>query len=663
MLGLAKARSAWDRLRGGRLVSAILARGERLEAASDEELRAAFRTVRFRAAAGESVGAVIVDAFALTREAARRKLGMTHYPVQLLGGIVMAQGGIAEMQTGEGKTLTATLPAALRAAFGQGAHVATTNAYLAERDAAQMRPVYELLGLSVGTILPDMKPPQRKQAYRNDLTYAVASELAFDYLRDRIALIQSGRTETPPLWLTGDGLRRFVESKADVTIQRDLAYCLVDEADSILIDDARTPFLIGTPETEAEPHRAAAYRWAYDVGASFVEGNDFREDPKTREILLTETGVRKARRVARPVAIDALGWEELYEFIERAILVARRFRRDEHYIVRDGELVLVTEATGRLAEGRHYTGGIHQALQTREGIKVTGETGSAAQITAQSFFRQYALLGGMTGTARSSAGELAKVYNLPVTKVPTNKPSRRERLKTRVFATAEAKRLGMVEEIARVRDSGRPVLVGTRTIDESLLLGERLATAGVPHRILNAREHEAEAAIVAEAGKCDHGVGRVTVATNMAGRGTDIKLSPEAAAAGGLYVIAAEMHESARIDRQLYGRCARQGDPGTVRQFVSLEDELLLQAYGASRVARLIASATARPAPESGSFAEPTRSELRSASRWLRPFRSAQTRLESRHSRQRRQLLDAERRRYRSQRDFGQEPALFAPGD
>jgi len=538
-----------------------------VKALSDYELRKRSLSLRYRARSGEPLRRLLPEGYALVREAGRRTIGMRHFDVQILGGIAMFNRSIVEMQTGEGKTLTATLPMYLHALDGKGAHLATVNDYLARRDAEWMRPIYEALGLTVGVIETQMPQPQRRKAYACDITYGTAKEFGFDFLRDRLLLrrIREGQGD-----ILGGMLGTSKQGGSEKPVQREPHFALVDEADSILIDEARTPLIISALPTEDEKLQVECYKWSARVASEFVEDEDYEYDYDKKIVELTREGRQKVRTLPKPEAMDREGMVNIYRFVERAIMVDREYFLDRQFVVRDGEIVIVDEFTGRLGEGRKWRDGIHQAVEAKVGVEVTVSTGQAARITVQDFFLRYEKLAGMTGTAVASARELRKIYRCHVIPVPTNRPVIRKPWPTRVFGDTDRRWEAVVDEICEVHGEGRPVLIGTRSIDKSELLSRMLEARGIEHQVLNANRIAEEADIVARAGLR----GKVTVSTNMAGRGTDIKLADEIKELGGLHVICTEMHDSARIDRQLIGRCGRQGDPGTYRQFLSLDDDL-----------------------------------------------------------------------------------------
>jgi len=623
------------------LVPQIAALEANYTAMSDYELKKFSLSLRYRARSGEPLDALLVEAFALVREAGRRKLGMRHFDVQLLGGAAVHFNSIVEMQTGEGKTLTATLPLYLAALEGKGAHLATVNDYLAKRDADWMRPIYELLGMKVGCIQSQLPQPERKKQYECDITYGTANEMGFDFLRDRLLKrrISEGQRDLFGAMLGKAGAGH------EEPVQRDLHFMLVDEADSILIDEARTPLIISALPSEDEEREAEAYRWAAKVAPEFVEDEHYEYDHKDKTVELTLAGRRRVREHAKPEAMDRMPLASIYEHVERAIKVGREMFLDRQYVVRDGEIVIVDEFTGRLGEGRKWRAGIHQAVEAKEGVKITFATSQAARITVQDFFLRYNRLAGMTGTASTSSRELRKIYKCQVVPVPTNRPPIRQKLPTLVFGTAADKWQAIIDEILEVHAQGRPVLVGTRSIDKSEHLSKLLADRGIEHTVLNARHVAKEAEIVAQAGQ----TGKVTVATNMAGRGTDIRLGPGVHELGGLHVICTELHESQRIDRQLIGRCGRQGDPGTYRQYLALDDEILAIAYGHKK-AEVYAQ---RGLQLSGSGPISGFESL---------FYKAQRKVERRHFHDRKVLLYHEKERQKMQRQMGQDPYLDTAG-
>jgi len=610
-----------------------------LQKLSDPQLRKQSLSLRYRAKSGEPLSKLLVEGYALVREAARRTLKMRHFDVQMLGGIAIFHRSIVEMQTGEGKTLTATLPLYLYGLMGRGSHLATVNDYLARRDAEWMRPVYQMLGMSVGIIETQMPQPQRRKEYACDITYGTAKEFGFDFLRDRLLLrrISEGYSD-----LLGDMLGQSRASGDEKPVQSEPYFSLVDEADSILIDEARTPLIISALPTEEQRLAVECYKWSASIIREFVEDEDYEYDHEKKTVELTREGRQKVRLLAKPSAMDTVGMVNIYQYVERALLVDHEYHLDRQYVVRDGEIVIVDEFTGRLAEGRKWRDGIHQSVEAKEGVEVTVATGQAARITVQDFFLRYEHLAGMTGTAMGSSRELRRIYRCHVLPIPTNRPAIRQRLPDSVFGEADAKWGAIVEEVCQMHAIGRPVLIGTRSIDKSEHLSKLLTAQKIEHRILNANHIAAEADIVARAGLRN----KVTVSTNMAGRGTDIKLGEGVAELGGLHVICTEMHDSSRIDRQLIGRCGRQGDPGTFHQYLSLDDDLLLAGLGPDK---------------SRKYKELGEESAESFDQLGRLFRKSQRKVERRHFSQRKTMMYFEKERKKIQRQMGQDPYLDTP--
>ena len=543
------------------LIRQIRINSSELERLSEDEMHQESLKLKYRAMSGEKTTRLIPRAFGLVSQAVRRVLGFEYYNVQLECGIHLVQGKICEMKTGEGKTITAALPAFFKGLSGHGMHVATANDYLATRDHAQLKPVYEFLGLSSDVVVAQDTPEKRKTAYRKDITYGTAKEFGFDYLRDRLKQIDK----------TGQMLSRPIDPT-----MRPLASALVDEADSILIDEARTPLIIGIHDQFEAAIAADCYRWAAKHCLDFVENLDYEFDDQRKKVELTQDGRNRLRRLPQSNGTRQVSIRELYDYAENAIKVRRDFHLDKHYAVTDDGVVIIDEFTGRPAEGRQWQRGIHQSIEAKEGIEISPATRSAASITLQSFFLSYQDLAGMTGTAYTSKSEFKKVYRRNVVRIPTHRPTKRRQETVRVFGNVSEKFAAVVEEVKSVLISKRSVLVGTRSVEKSEYLSSLLQQQNIEHNVLNATYLENEAIVVAAAGH----VGAVTVATNMAGRGTDIKLDDEVRANGGLHVILTEIHESQRIDWQLIGRSSRQGDPGSYRIFVSMDDEILKSGFG-----------------------------------------------------------------------------------
>ena len=526
-----------------------------IQSLSDEQLRQKIADFRTEVQNGRKLDEILPEVFAITREAAKRVLNMRHFDVQLIGGIVLHQGKIAEMKTGEGKTLVATLPVVLNALAGKGVHVVTVNDYLARRDAEWMGKIYGFLGLSVGVIVHALSDEERKQAYAADVTYGTNNEFGFDYLRDNMKFYP------------------------DQLVQRELHYAIVDEVDSILIDEARTPLIISGPSEES----TALYGRINSIIPRLKKDEHFTIDEKAKTVTLTDEGVQKVEEILK---LDNL-FDRKHITYQHHILQALKahylFKRDVDYIVKDGQVIIVDEFTGRLMPGRRYSDGLHQALEAKEGVKVEAENQTLASITFQNYFRMYEKLAGMTGTADTEAVEFKQIYDLDVVVIPTHKPMIRKDYPDVIYKTQEEKYRAIVREIKELYAKGQPVLVGTTSIEKSELLSRMLKKMRIPHEVLNAKHHEKEAEIVAKAGE----KGRVTIATNMAGRGTDIVLGPGVRELGGLHILGTERHESRRIDNQLRGRSGRQGDPGSSRFYLALDDELM-RLFGSDRIAALM---------------------------------------------------------------------------
>ena len=544
---------------------------------TDEQLRDKTREFRKRLDEGETLDDLLPEAFAVVREGAKRVLGMEHYRVQIIGGVILHQGRIAEMKTGEGKTLVSTLPAYLNALEGKGVHIVTVNDYLAKRDAEWMGKVHEFLGLTVGVVLNDMKPEERRAAYGCDITYVTNNELGFDYLRDNMVIYK------------------------EQLVQRDLHYCIIDEIDSVLIDEARTPLIISgqsgkstklyevcnilAQQLERGEASHEMTKMAAIMGEEVVETGDFVVNEKDKIVNLTEQGVKKVEKFFN---IENLADPENLEIQHNIILALRAhnlMHKDQDYVVKDDEILIVDEFTGRIMPGRRYSDGLHQAIEAKEHVKVKRESKTLATITFQNFFNKYDKKGGMTGTALTEEKEFRDIYGMDVVEIPTNRPVQRKDLEDAVYMTKKEKFNAVVEAVKEAYAKKQPVLVGTITIETSELISKMLRREGIPHKVLNAKFHELEAEIVAQAGQA----GAVTIATNMAGRGTDIKLDDVAREAGGLKIIGTERHESRRIDNQLRGRSGRQGDPGESRFYISLEDDLM-RLFGSERLMKVFTS-------------------------------------------------------------------------
>ena len=544
---------------------------------TDEQLRDKTREFKKRLSEGETLDDLLPEAFAVVREGAKRVLGMEHYRVQIIGGVILHQGRIAEMKTGEGKTLVSTLPAYLNALEGKGVHIVTVNDYLAKRDAEWMGKVHEFLGLTVGVVLNDMEPEERREAYGCDITYVTNNELGFDYLRDNMVIYK------------------------EQLVHRDLHYCIIDEIDSVLIDEARTPLIISgqsgkstklyevcdilAQQLERGEASHEMTKMAAIMGEEVVETGDFVVNEKDKIVNLTEQGVKKVEKFFN---IENLADPENLEIQHNITLALRAhnlMHKDQDYVVKDDEILIVDEFTGRIMPGRRYSDGLHQAIEAKEHVKVKRESKTLATITFQNFFNKYDKKGGMTGTALTEEKEFRDIYGMDVVEIPTNRPVQRKDLEDAVYMTKKEKFNAVVEAVKEAHAKQQPVLVGTITIETSELLSRMLRREGIQHNVLNAKFHELEAEIVAQAGQA----GAVTIATNMAGRGTDIKLDDVAREAGGLKIIGTERHESRRIDNQLRGRSGRQGDPGESRFYISLEDDLM-RLFGSERLMKVFTS-------------------------------------------------------------------------
>lgn len=542
------------------------------ERLTDAELRQKTDIFKQRLQNGETLDDILPEAFAAVREAAWRTLKMRHFRVQLIGGVVLHQGRIAEMKTGEGKTLVATLPAYLNALEGKGVHIVTVNDYLAKRDAEWMGPIYNFLGLSVGVIVHGLTHEERKKAYSCDITYGTNNEFGFDYLRDNMAIYK------------------------EELVQRELNYAIIDEVDSILIDEARTPLIISGPaEKSTDLYKRADnfvrrlkplyYNSDDDKQMPDTTGYDYIVNEKRHTVSLTEEGIKKAEKYFGVTNLADPENAALHHHIIQALKAHALMKRDRDYVVKDGQVIIVDEFTGRLMYGRRFSEGLHQAIEAKEGVRIERESKTLATITFQNYFRLYKKLAGMTGTAKTEEQEFREIYKLDVIEIPTHKPMIRIDHPDKVYKTEKAKFEAIVQEIVETHKKGQPVLVGTVSIEKSEMLSEMLKKHGIKHEVLNAKHHEKEAMIIAKAGQ----KGAVTIATNMAGRGTDIVLGEGVAELGGLKVIGTERHESRRIDNQLRGRAGRQGDPGESRFYVSLEDDLM-RLFGSERIKNLVES-------------------------------------------------------------------------
>ncbi len=567
------------------------------EALSDDELKDAFNALKVSVLSEEkSLDDVLVESFAITREAGKRVLNMRHFDVQLIGGMVLHEGRIAEMKTGEGKTLVATLAVILNAMRGKGVHVVTVNDYLASRDAAEMSGLYSFLGFSTGTVLEtEYDPETKRKQYMSDITYGTNNEFGFDYLRDNMSYSQ------------------------DQMVQRDHAFVIVDEVDSILIDEARTPLIISGPTNR----KIENYDKSDTVAKALIRDEHFSVDEKDRVILITEEGISKAEELFEVDNLYSPQNAELSHFLDNALKSNYLFEADVDYVVRDGEVVIVDEFTGRLSEGRRYSEGLHQALEAKEKVDIKEETQTLADITFQNYFRMYDKLAGMTGTAQTEATEFAQIYNLDVVSIPTNIPIQRKDLNDLIYKTELEKFEAVMTKVKELNSTGQPVLIGTASIEKSEALHSFLAKAKIPHTVLNAKQHEQEGEIIKNAGQ----KGAVTIATNMAGRGVDIKVTDEIKDLGGLYIIGTERHENRRIDNQLRGRSGRQGDPGATQFYLSLEDNLL-RIFGSDRIKSIME----RLGVEDGEYIE--------SKMVTRAVEKAQKKVETMHFEGRKQIVE-----------------------
>lgn len=618
----------WQRLKMSRyegLVRRILSREGELEQKSNAELQALGAEYHRQAVSGRSLDSLLVPVFALVRETAHRTLGLRHYPVQLAAGVALHRGHFVEMATGEGKTLAATCPAVLNALNDRGVHVVTVNDYLARRDAEQMGKIYSFLGLSVGIVISESQPHERLAAYRQSITYATNKEIGFDFLRDELRSKPNG-------WY------RFGMRLGDLTtsqvLRKDFHFAIVDEADSVLIDDARTPLIIAeAPPVDEEV--ANEYLLANKMAQSLVEDEDYTFDRSEKKIEWLRAGEQKVTAALggrRSLTGHRIDW---HEATLRALKANIVFFRDIDYVVEEGEVVIVDENTGRKMPGRQWEEGLHQAVSAKEGLEIKGQNETIARTTYQILFNRYEKTAGMTGTCMTDAIEMAQVYGRGALRIPTNRPCIRDMPPDLIFGTEEKKWLAVVAKIRSLLNEGRAVLVGTRSIDKSMLLASLLEQEKIVHVVLNAHQEAREAEIIQHSGQPGH----VTVATNMAGRGTDIKLAPAVREAGGLYVLGTERHESRRVDNQLAGRAGRQGDPGTAQFFVSVEDPLIKR-YRPKAAARMVR----RYAQHEGPIENPL---------MRRFFRRVQLSIERQHRKIRSQLIKYDRERAKYNRELG----------
>ena len=618
------------RVRANRFLLQVHQCVARLRNMTDQQLTETSLSLAHDYQCGKRKSVVAVQAFALVHEAIHRVMNIELYDVQHLAGWMLTRQRIAEMQTGEGKTVSAALPAFYFSLSGRQVHLATANDYLAQRDAELLSPVFKLLGKSVGVIHSGVDGSQRGRAYRADIVYGTASEFGFDFLKERMR----NRILQQNTMLDANGLPMPTGSI-------DRYFMLIDEADSLMLDEASTPLIIGASENNRAEAVQAAFEWAEMVASKFLADVHLRRNEK-KQIELTSDGQRLVRQLSADDKLQSFGLGELYEYIRRAIMVNSDFHRGTHYLVQDGEIVIIDQFTGRVAEGRQWQRGIHQAIEAKEQIEITMSTAAAARITLQDFFLQYESIAGMTGTAWTSGRELKKVYKRHVVRIPTNKPSLRKQLPTIVFPNWQEKLVGILQEVHEQTASGRSVLIGTTSVTRSEQISKYLMQHGITPQVLNAQNHAEEADVIAAAGES----GRVTVATNMAGRGTDIKIAQPVKDAGGLHVILTEIHDSRRIDRQLIGRCARQGDPGSYRMMLSGEDEIL-------KTARKIHQMETQTKTDEQNAVDPPQETYREAD-----LIAAQRTVEKRKLRDRLTMLYHERKRNEVLYDMGFDPFL-----
>ena len=540
-----------------KLADEIISLEDSMANLKDEDFKNKTNEFKERLSKGETLDDILVQAFALAREACYRGIGEKPFKVQIIGGLAIHYGNIAEMKTGEGKTLTTVLPAYVNSLTGKGVHVVTTNEYLSDRNANWMKPIYDLLGVSVGVNLRDMTPKEKQDVYNCDITYSTNNEIGFDYLRDNMVVNKEDR------------------------VQRPLNYCIIDEVDSILIDEARTPLIISGGKANSN----SLYIEANRAVKNLKEDEDYTVDLKTKSVSLTEEGSKKIEKILNIKNLYDIDNAGLVHHLNQALKANYAFAKDVDYVVSDGQVIIVDQFTGRLMQGRQYSDGLHQAIEAKEGVTINVETKTMATITFQNLFRMYNKLSGMTGTAKTEEEEFRNIYNMYVICIPTNKPVIREDLADLVYATEKGKYKAIINTVKEIHSKGQPILIGTISVESNEHLSGLLKKAGLPHEVLNAKNHEREAEIIAKAGE----KGAITLATNMAGRGTDIKLGEGVKELGGLCVIGTERHESRRIDNQLRGRAGRQGDPGMSQFFVSFEDDLMRR-FGTDRIKMMLQS-------------------------------------------------------------------------
>ncbi len=624
---------AWCRWQWGRMAERIVDQSDRLHAITTVELQQLARQCRNQARIAAFDERTMVQVCAIVREIAGREHGIRHFPVQVQGALAMLNGWIAEMRTGEGKTLTSLMSVTFLALRGQGCHVFTANDYLAARDCEFAKPVLHWFGLTADVLVADQLEPDRKKCYQADVTYGSEKEFGFDFLRDRINRVSSFGNDS-----------NYLDHEPASTIQNGHAFAVIDEADSILLDQACTPLIISCPQPVTE-EELTLFHWSEQFADRLSVTADYLLDPRIQSVRLTQRGVRRLRLTAKPTAVARRPGEVLFSQVERALAARHFFHENREYLVIDGRIEIIDQGTGRILPGRKWRDGLQQAIEIRAGLEPSDSTGSAARVTLQAYLQKYRFLCGMTGTASDARAELKRTYGLRVMPIPTHHRCQLRQSPAKIFIDAEHKWAAITQDLARLVEAGRAALVGTTSISSSEYCAERLRKLGIDVRVLHARHHRDEAEIVRVAGE----PGRVTVATNMAGRGTDIKLHPAVRDAGGLHVILSEMNRSKRIDRQLAGRAARQGDPGSSQAFVSLDDELLT-ILGVARVHRLKELARRFVSGEL-------------PPRWIKYFERAQRLFEGRAEQERSQLQLRERRRSDTMNPLGLDPFVEFTSD
>lgn len=625
----------WDRrlAQAALLIPKIRFYESEFDKLTDFEILELSKKLKGRARGGESLSTMIPEAFGMASLACKRVLGLRPFDVQLAAGTVIHEGALAELATGEGKTLVASLPAFLNALTGKGVHVASVNDYLSRRDGEWLKPVFSALGMTTGILQQQMSDIDRQNAYKCDITYATASEYGFDFLRDRLK-VADGKGNEAPFW------NSWIEGSSTSTnnfVQRGHNFALVDEADNIFIDEARTPLIISGQIRTATAEEQVVYLWADELVQRMEAGQHFIFNPQLQKLELTALGKHLVRYSNPPSGPHGDALDKLHESMEQAIQAHYRFKLNQHYLVDKNKIVIIDEFTGRRMPDRHWRDGLHQAVEAKEKIPITYSDEHAAQITFQSYFKLYEKLGGMTGTALQNRIEIRRVYKIWVVCVPTNKPILRKSWPDKVYPNENAKFDAIVDEVQKLKSDGRSILIGTRSVDKSEILSQKLHDAGIIHQVLNAKNHELEAKIIEQAGQ----LAKVTIATNMAGRGTDIKPCKEVISSGGLHVLGTERHESIRIDRQLAGRAGRQGDPGSAQFFLSLDDELL-EGLGENKQTKLKQTGETETKRDWDSY--------------LSLFHLAQRRIERRHYLSRVDLLVHEKQRQEILKDLGADP-------